>query len=92
LVAFLCVFLLQHYMQCCKCCCFLCSSFPCVLQITMFFFNAISSYNVLYDYMMMLHPSFLHLLQIKVCLFNATSSCNVICDVVAFFFSTFITN
>lgn len=92
LVAFLCVFLLQHYMQCCKCCCFLCSSFPCVLQITMFFFNAISSYNILYDYMMMLHSSFLHVLQIKVLLFNATSSCNVICDVVAFFFSTSITN
>lgn len=71
---------------------FLCSSFPCVLQITMFFFNAISSYNILYDYMMMLHSSFLHVLQIKVLLFNATSSCNVICDVVAFFFSTSITN
>ncbi len=39
-VVSLCVFfpcLLQHYMQCCKCCCYLCSSFPCVLQTTMFF-------------------------------------------------------
>ncbi len=54
----------------------------------MFFFNAISSCNVLFDCMMMLHSSFLHLLQIKVFLFIATSSCNVLCDLVAFFFST----
>lgn len=95
LVALFCVFfpcLLQHYMQCCKRCSFLCSSFPCVLQIAMFFFNAISSCNVLYDYMMMLHSSFLQLLQIKVLLFNATSSCNVFYDVIMFFFSAATTN
>jgi hypothetical protein len=39
--------LLQHYTQCCKHCCYLCSSFPCVLQTTKFFFNATSSCNVL---------------------------------------------
>jgi hypothetical protein len=31
-------------------------------------------------------------LQIIVLLFNATSSCNVLCNLVAFFFSTSITN